>query len=93
VLRSPLTALGRLPQSRNNVAMQSIILDLYIPADEYVRLYQGSARTVHARSRDGRTIQFPAMILRQFLTHEGIQGTFEIQFDANHKFSGVRRLG
>lgn len=72
--------------------MNSIIVDLHIPADDYVRLYQGAARTVHARSRDGRSVQFPAMILRQFLTHEGISGTFEIQFDANRKFSGVRRL-
>jgi hypothetical protein len=70
-----------------------VVLDLFIPPEEYQRLYQGVARVVHARARDGRRIQFPALILQRFLTRNGIHGTFEIQFDESYKFAGIRKLG
>ncbi len=72
--------------------MRTLIVDLYISSDQYLRLYQGVARTVHARSREGLRVQFPAVILQRFLTHEGIRGSFEIRFDAGNKFAGIERL-
>jgi uncharacterized protein YqjF (DUF2071 family) len=42
---------------------------------------------------DGRSIQFPANVLRQFVTSEGVQGIFEMEFDADNKFVGLRRVG
>ena len=44
------------------------------------------------RARDGRRVQFPANILKPFLLHSGIRGTFCIEFDAAGKFSGIRRV-
>lgn len=73
--------------------MNAILLDLVITPEEFQRLYQGSADTVHARSLDGRRIQFPANILRPFVTHLGIRGRFQILFDEQHRFQGIQRLG
>lgn len=69
-----------------------IVVTLDIPADEYVRVYQGTAKYVVARSQDGRTVRFPVNILQRFLTRDGIQGVFVLRHDANHKFVSIERL-
>ncbi len=71
--------------------MRSVVVDLYISADEYLTVYQGVARDVFAIARDGRKIRFPANILQSFVTNNGIQGTFIISFDDDNKFQGIRR--
>lgn len=55
-------------------------------------MYQGVASSVHAHARDGRSIRFPANILQQFVTRDGIRGSFQIIFDDNMKFQAIRRL-
>lgn len=72
--------------------MHSIIVDLQILAEEYQRLYQGSVRDVVARSCDGRRIRFPALILRPYVTHTGIQGRFRILFDDNNRFNTIEKI-
>ncbi|MCV6615949.1 MAG: DUF2835 domain-containing protein, partial [Cellvibrionaceae bacterium] len=46
----------------------------------------------YARSRDGRRVRFPVSVLRQFVTREGVHGSFRIVFDQNHKLQGIERL-
>ncbi|MAL98480.1 MAG: hypothetical protein CL583_08520 [Alteromonadaceae bacterium] len=72
---------------------QSIIVDLRISADEWLRLYRGEALDVVARARDGRSVRFPARILRPFVRHDGISGAFLIEFGQDGKFQSVERLG
>lgn len=72
---------------------QSIVVDLRISADEWLRLYRGEALNVVARARDGRTVRFPAGILRPFVSHDGVYGSFMIEFSQDGKFSRVERLG
>ncbi len=69
-----------------------IVIALNISPDEYLRVYQGAAKYVVARSQDGRTIQFPVSILQKFLTHEGIQGVFVIHHDGSNKFVSIERI-
>lgn len=71
---------------------QTIVVDLAIPADEYVVLYQGVVKDVVAKARDGRVIRFPANILQRFVTRDGVYGSFAIYFDSKNKFSGIDRL-
>lgn len=71
---------------------QTIIVDLSIPADEYVALYQGVVKDVVAKARDGRVIRFPANILQRFVTRNGVYGSFAIYFDSGNKFCGIDRL-
>ena len=74
-------------------AVSEAIVSLNISADEYLKLYQGTARSVYTHTIEGRSIRFPANILQPFVTHNGIRGTFAIQFDRNHRFIGIKPLG
>lgn len=73
--------------------MKSIIVNIAISADEFQRLYEGNVKTVFAHSIDGRSIRFPAGILRPFVLHTGVRGTFEIEFDEENRFKAIKRLG
>ncbi|WP_076719384.1 DUF2835 domain-containing protein [Motiliproteus sp. MSK22-1] len=72
--------------------MEDITLRLSISTDEYLKLYRGQARSVTAISVDGRTVRFPANILKPFVTRTGISGIFSIRFDNKGKFQAIRRL-
>ena len=72
--------------------MSSIIVQLNIYADEFQRLYEGSAKDVTARSSDGRRVRFPANILRPYVTHNGVQGTFAIHFSADNRFQSIEKI-
>ena len=72
--------------------MQTLIVDLVISAEEFQKLYQGSAKHVLCHSQDGRRVRFPASILRQFVTMQGISGRFQITFDDENRFSNIMRL-
>lgn len=73
--------------------MKSVVISLAISAEEFQRLYEGSAKTVLAQSMDGRSIRFPANILRPFVLHTGVRGRFQIDFDEDNRFSSIKRLG
>jgi len=66
-------------------------VSLSIPADEYLRVYQGAAKKGHARDLQGKSISFPVNILQSFVSHDGVQGTFTIFFDASHRFTKIVR--
>ena len=68
------------------------VIDIRISPDEYVKLYEGSAKDVYTVTRDGHSIRFPAKILQKFLTHSGIEGSFVIYYDESRKFSRIDRL-
>lgn len=71
--------------------MQTVTVRLKISPERFQAYYQGAVENVVAQAIDGRTIQFPARVLRPFVSYEGIQGTFDITFDANLKFQSIRR--
>jgi hypothetical protein len=64
---------------------RTFVVDLAISADEFLRLYQGSARAVIVRARNGQTVQFPANALTRFVLHDGVHGSFA--------WSSTRRTG
>lgn len=72
--------------------MQSIRFYLDISSDVYIAYYKGTAKNVLTNSIDGRSLKFPANILQQFLTHDGIQGLFELRYDSNGKYSDIVRI-
>jgi len=72
--------------------MSSLVVNLKIAAEEYQRMYSGSVSHVAAVSVDGRSVRFPANILRPFVTLDGIQGRFIIRFDSDSRFLGIDRL-
>lgn len=75
-----------------NAVMNSVIVALAISNEEFSRLYRGEAREVICSAKDGRVIQFPASHLKQFLTHDGVYGEFEIHFTRQYKLIKIVRL-
>lgn len=72
--------------------MLKLQLDISLPAEEFLRVYQGTANRVLLCSREGKSVSLPAGRLQPFLTHEGVYGSFELSFDADGKFISLRRL-
>ena len=71
--------------------MPKLVIDLWITPEEYQRSYLG-VRTVIATARDGRRVQFPVDILRPYVTHEGVIGTFLLRVDQSYKLIEMERL-
>lgn len=71
---------------------RAIVVHINIPHDEYLLWYQGAAQDVFTTSVDGRSVRFPAKILRPFVSHEGVRGRFQIQFDEQGKFTHIQKL-
>ncbi|WP_439134453.1 DUF2835 domain-containing protein [Pseudomaricurvus sp.] len=72
--------------------MPTLVVNLVIAPDEYQRMYSGAARHVSTVSVDGRKVQFPANILRPYVTRGGIRGRFMIRFSSDNRFESIQRL-
>ncbi len=72
--------------------MPSLELDIALSAERLRAVYQGHANRVLLRSRDGRRVSLPAHHLRSFLTHEGVYGSFELDFNVAGELLNLRRL-
>ena len=71
--------------------MQRVTVRLDISPERFQAYYQGVVEHVVATASDGRTVRFPARVLRPFLSYQGVQGTFEITCDSNMKFQSIRQ--
>jgi hypothetical protein len=71
---------------------QFIRFSLRLSYDQYLQVYQGSAKNVSVLSDDGRRIAFPARNIQSFLTKEGITGYFEMELTADNKFVSVKKI-
>lgn len=72
--------------------MPSLMLDINLPAERFRAVYAGRANRVMLVSRDGRRVSLPAHHLRPFLDHQGIYGTFELEFDPGGELLALRRV-
>ncbi len=75
-----------------SVHTRQVQVSLYIPADEYLRVYQGSAKRVSALDNHGRRVHFPVSILQPFITREGIEGAFVIHTDHHNRFVKIEKV-
>jgi hypothetical protein len=66
---------------------------LRLTADQYLAYYRGTARHVVVRCQTGQNIQFPAGLLQQFVTPDGIRGNFALTCDDDLKNSRLEKLG
>ncbi len=65
---------------------------LQVSAQQYMEYYSGTVRDVITVACDGRTIRFPANLLRPFVAQDGIHGEFVIEFDRDNKFVAINKL-
>lgn len=73
-------------------ALNAVTVNLSISPDEYRRWYEGSAQYVFAYTVEGRSVSFPATILRHFITRDGIRGRFLIHFDDRNRYKAIERI-
>jgi hypothetical protein len=66
--------------------------NLRITADQYLDYYRGTARSVVVRCTTGQNVQFPASLLQQFVTQEGITGLFALTCDEHNRNPHLERL-
>ena len=71
---------------------RKIRVSLNIPSHQYLAYYEGAAEDVVAWSAEGRKVRFPARVLRPFVTHGGVVGTFLIAYDHQHKFVSIEKV-
>lgn len=72
--------------------MGTVVLDISLSAEQLQLVYKGQVNRIMAKARDGRRISLPAQPFRAFLTHTGIFGTFEVQFDDAGKLISLNKL-
>ncbi|MDH5694441.1 MAG: DUF2835 domain-containing protein [Gammaproteobacteria bacterium] len=70
-----------------------LVVRIKLSTREYEEYYRGTAKYVLTYALDGRSVKFPAGLLRPYLSHNGIHGEFIIRFDQNQKLIDFRRLG
>jgi len=73
-------------------SMKRYEFHLRITADQYLDYYRGTARHVIAKCTTGQNVQFPASLLQQFVTTDGISGTFALTCDDQNKNSRLERV-
>lgn len=72
--------------------MNEIRFRLAISAQEYLRYYQGEVDSVRVEIIGGKSFQFPANALQKHVDKSGVNGSFRIVFDDNHKMVSMERL-
>ncbi|MES9904753.1 MAG: DUF2835 domain-containing protein [Sedimenticola sp.] len=79
---------GKSPQSRTT----TVRFGMDLSAEEYLRYYEGVARSVIVHGLDGRHLQIPAHNFRPYITAGGIHGVFEITLDENNKLLEMKKV-
>jgi hypothetical protein len=72
--------------------MKKLTFDISISSDRYEALYSGAVKDVQAVSREGLRVRFPGRILQKYLNHQGVHGTFVIEFDDANKFKAITKI-
>ena len=65
--------------------------ELRLSSEKFLDFYRGRARNVSVQCSTGQTVQFPANLLRKFVSPEGVHGRFVLTCDANNKLIGLER--
>ena len=72
--------------------MKRFEFSINVSAQEYLQYYKGTINKVVARCNNGSTIQFPASLLKPFVSSGGVRGNFVLVCDDTGKGSEIRRM-
>jgi hypothetical protein len=73
-------------------SMPVLLLDIALSAHSLLAVYQGRANRVLLHSRDGQRVNLPAHHLRPFLTHDGVYGSFTLEFNSAGELLSLRKI-
>ena len=71
---------------------QSVKVSINLNSDQVLDYYRGKRDRVRAKTSDGSSVSIPYNILLEFVTREGIYGTFEITYGNDGKFQTIHRV-
>jgi len=74
-----------------SIGSQEVFFTINITEYDFIAYYKGTVKNIIVRSEDGRTIQFPAHLLQQFVSTSGVSGRFKISFGADNKLISIIR--
>ena len=68
------------------------IFSIYLNSEQVLGYYKGQKNAVRTHTEDGQSLSIPFNILLDFVTHDGISGTFEVSFKGDGKFQKIRKI-
>ncbi len=72
--------------------MKRYVFVLRLTEEQILDYYRGGIQHALARTATGQVIQFPASLLRQFVTADGIHGRFALTCDDANENSRLEKL-
>ncbi len=70
---------------------RKLTFSLHVGREQAMRYYRGEALAVFVVTDSGQSLQFPASHIRRFIDQNGINGHFQIHFDANNKLKSIEK--
>jgi len=72
--------------------MQRFEFRLDLSPEQYLPYYKGVAGRVLVRCMDGRVMELPALLLRRFVTEDGVHGRFALTCEDDMRGARLQRL-
>ncbi len=69
-----------------------LTFDVNLNSDQVKDYYRGKTDRVRLTAKDGTSVSIPYNILLDFLSREGIYGTFNIYYHDDGKFNRIERV-
>ncbi|MCP4748588.1 MAG: DUF2835 domain-containing protein [Desulfobacteraceae bacterium] len=73
--------------------MPTAVIDINLPTDEVLKYYQGIATRVKGYGHTGEYMDLPINIFLNYISHDGIFGTFKITYNDAGKFQSIKKIG
>ena len=71
--------------------MKQFEFQIRLSAEDCLGYYRGTVHQVVVRCTSGATVQFPAALLKPFVTSTGVQGRFVLSCDEDNRNSVLER--
>lgn len=65
---------------------------LHLSAEQYQQYYIGGVSQVQVVDEQNRRIRFPAAMLREHVSHDGVHGEFILKYDKSNRLVSLTRL-
>ena len=72
--------------------MPKAVFSVSLSSEQVLQFYKGLKNRVQVRTTDGQSMSLPYDILLQYVTREGIYGTFEIIYESDGTLGELRRI-
>ncbi|HED17873.1 MAG TPA: DUF2835 family protein [Gammaproteobacteria bacterium] len=65
---------------------------LHLSTEQYQQYYCGEVNQVQVIDQHNHRIQFPAGMLRQHVSHDGVHGEFILKYDKDNRLISLERV-